>query len=143
MSRRASHTIQIARSPEDVFAYITDASKLGTWQDAEEVTQLTDGPVGSGTRFREIHKAMGMRRTELTEVVTFEPGRRFEIRVVEGPPVDGRWDFAPAAGGTRLTFFPSAHLPPRLRRLEPVVEWSTALAFRRYHGRLKRALEAR
>ena len=137
-----SHSIEIARSPEDVFAYMTDPTKLGTWQDADEVTQLTPGPVGPGTRFREIHKVMGKRRTELTEVVVFEPGRRFDIRVVEGPPVDGRWDFEPTDGGTRLTLTPTVRLRPRLRALEPVVAVATALAFRRFHRRLKRALES-
>ena len=75
------HSIDIARSPEDVFAYMTDPSLLATWQDAEHVEQLTPGPVGVGTRFREVHRVMGRRRVEETEVVTFEPGRRFEIRV--------------------------------------------------------------
>jgi hypothetical protein len=45
------------------------------------------GHVGPGTRLREIHKVLGIRRVEVTEVVVFEPGRRFDIRVVEGPPV--------------------------------------------------------
>ena len=139
---RATHSIEIARSPEEVFAYLTDPAKLGTWQDAEEVTQLTPGPVGPGTRFREVHKALGRRREELTEVVVFEPGRRFDIRVVEGPPVDGRWDFEPAGAGTRLTFTPTVRLTGRLRALHPVVGHATALAFGRYHRRLKRALES-
>ena len=141
MSRRPSHTIHIARPPGDVFAYMTDPAKLNTWQDAGEVTKLTPGPVGPGTRLREVHKALGRSRTELTEIVVYEPGRRFDIRVVEGPPVDGRWDLASEADGTRLTFTPTVRLQPRLRRLEPIVAWATALVFRRYHGRLKRALE--
>jgi uncharacterized protein YndB with AHSA1/START domain len=142
MSRRPSHTILIARPPADVFAYMIDPSKLGTWQDVEEATQLTRGPIGPGTRFREVHKALGRRRTELTEVVVYEPGRRLDIRVVEGPPVDGRWNFSPDGNGTRLTFIPSVRTPPRLRPLQPVVAWGTALVFGRYHRRLKRALEA-
>jgi uncharacterized protein YndB with AHSA1/START domain len=139
---RAGQSIEIARSPADVFAYVTDPAKLGTWQDAEAVTQVTPGPVGPGTRFREIHKVMGRRREELTEVVVFEPGRRFEIRVVEGPPVDGRWDFEPSGAGTRLTFTPTVRLRPRLRALQPVVAFLTRLAFVRFHRRLKRALES-
>ena len=131
----------IARQPEDVFAYMTDPAKLSTWQDAEEVTQLTPGPVGVGTRFREIHKAMGRRRTEITEVVTFERGRRFEIRVVDGPPVDGRWDFEAIDGGTRLTFTPLVRPPGPLERAAPLMAFATALVFARFHRRLKRALE--
>jgi uncharacterized protein YndB with AHSA1/START domain len=135
------HSIEIARPPDEVFAYVTDPSKLPTWQDAEEIVQLTPGPVGAGTRFREVHKALGKRRVEITEVVVFEPGRRFEIRVVEGPPVDGRWDFEPADAGTRLTLTPIAHLSGPLRVADPLLAFGTALAFVRFHRRLKRALE--
>jgi uncharacterized protein YndB with AHSA1/START domain len=138
----ASTTVQIARSPDDVFAFVTDPAKLSRWQDAEEVQQLTDGPVRAGTRFREVHKVMGRHRVELTEVVECDPGRVFHIRVVEGPPVDGRWDFTPTAdGGTRLTLTPLAHLHGRARIVNRALEQMTALVFRRFHRRLKRALE--
>jgi uncharacterized protein YndB with AHSA1/START domain len=138
----ARTTVEIARPPEEVFAFVTDPAKLSAWQDAEEVQQLTDGPVRAGTRFREVHKIMGRRRVELTEVVECDPGRTFHIRVVEGPPVDGRWEFAAApGGGTRLTFTPIAHLAGRARVANGAVEAMTALAFRRYHRRLKHALE--
>jgi uncharacterized protein YndB with AHSA1/START domain len=50
--RVVRQSVEIARSPEDVFAYVTDPTKLSTWQDAQEVSQLTPGPVGPGTRFR-------------------------------------------------------------------------------------------
>ena len=135
-------SVEIARSPEEVFAYVTDPTKLSTWQDVEEVIQLTPGPVGPGTRFREVHKVLGIRRVEITEVVVFEPGRRFDIHVVEGPPVDGRWDFEPAGAGTRLTLTPTARLPGRLRVAEPLAAFVTALVMERFHRRLKRALEA-
>ena len=140
----ASTTVEIARPPDEVFAFVSDPTKLSAWQDAEEVQQLTEGPVRAGTRFREVHKAMGRRRVELTEVVECDPGRLFHIRVVEGPPVDGRWEFAPArGGGTRVTLTPLAHLPGRARHVVPdrAMEQMTALVFRRFHRRLKRTLE--
>jgi uncharacterized protein YndB with AHSA1/START domain len=87
---KRTQSIEIARSPDEVFAFLTDPSKLATWQDAEEVTQLTPGPLGVGTRLREVHKALGRRRVEITEFVVYEPGQRFEIRMVDGPPLDGR-----------------------------------------------------
>jgi hypothetical protein len=136
-------SVEIARSPGEVFAYVTDPTKLSTWQDAEEVSQLTPGAIGPGTRFREVHRVFGIRRVEITEVVVFEPGRRFDIRVLEGPPVDGRWDFEAAGAGTRLTLTPTARLPGPLRIAEPLVAFTTALMFGRFHRRLKRALEAR
>src|SRR5690348_11993106 len=122
----ASTTVEIARAPEDVFAFMIDPAKLPEWQDAEDVQQLTDGPVRAGTRFREVHKLLGRRRVELTEVVECDPGRVFHIRVVEGPPVDGRWEFAPTpGGGTRLTLTPLAHLSGRLRFANAALEQLT------------------
>jgi uncharacterized protein YndB with AHSA1/START domain len=134
--------IEIARSPDEVFAYLTDPSKLSTWQDAEEVVQLTPGPPGPGTRLREVHKALGRRRVEITEFVVYEPGRRFDIRMVDGPPLDGRWDFEPAGGGTRLTFTPIVRLTGAGRHMEPIVVLATLVVFKRFHRRLKRALES-
>src|SRR3954463_3586888 len=138
----ASTTVEIARTPEDVFAFVSDPAKLSVWQDAEEVQQLTDGPVRAGTRFREVHKVMGRRRVELTEVVECDPGRVFHVRVVEGPQVDGRWEFAPTpGGGTRVTLTPLAHLSGRAPLANGAMEHVPALVSRRYHRRLKRALE--
>jgi uncharacterized protein YndB with AHSA1/START domain len=139
---KRTQCIDIARSPEEVFTYLTDPSKLSTWQDAEEVVQLTPGPVGAGTRLREVHKVLGRRRVEITEFVVYEPGRRFDIRVIDGPPIDGRWDFEPAPAGTRLTFTPIVRLTGPVRRLEPLVVLSTLVVFGRFHRRLKRAVEA-
>jgi len=81
----ASTTVEIARPPGEVFAFVTDPTKLSAWQDAEEVQKLTEGPVRAGTRFREVHKAMGRRRVELTEVVEYDPGRLFYIRPRDRP----------------------------------------------------------
>jgi uncharacterized protein YndB with AHSA1/START domain len=138
----ASTTVEIARPPDEVFAFVTDPANLSAWQDAEEVQQLTEGPVRAGTRFREVHKVMGRRRVELTEVVECHPGRLFHLRVIDGPPIDGRWQFAPTpTGGTRLTLTPLAHLSGRARVANRAMEQLTALAFRRFHRRLKRVLE--
>jgi len=137
----ATQSIEIERSPDEVFAFVTDPSKLPMWQDAEEVTQLTPWPLGVGSRLREVHKILGRRRVEITELVVYEPGQRLDIRVVDGPPVDGRWDFAATPAGTRLTFTPIVRLGGYRRHLEPLVARAILLVFRRYHRRLKRAVE--
>jgi hypothetical protein len=125
-----------------MFAFLTDPSTLPSWQDAEEVVQLTPGPLGAGTRLREVHKILGMRRVEITEFVVYEPGQQFEIRMVNGPPLDRRWDFEPSALGTRLTFTPIVRLTSYRKRLEPLMVGATLVVFWRFHRRLKHALEA-
>jgi hypothetical protein len=92
-------------------------------------------------RRRELHEALGRRRVELTEVVTFEPGRLFETRVVEGVHVDGRWEFEAMTAATRLTFTRTVRLPLRLRALRLVVAFGTALDFASFPRRLKRGIE--
>jgi hypothetical protein len=94
-----------------------------------------------GTRFREIYKALGRTRVEITEIVTFEPGRRFEIRMLEGVPVDGRWDFEPTPHGTRLTMTPTWRLPAWLAFARPGLSVLTVASFAVFHRRLNRAIE--
>jgi uncharacterized protein YndB with AHSA1/START domain len=139
---RRTQSIAIARSPDEVFAFLTDPSKLATWQDVDGVSQLTPGPLGVGSRLREVHNVLGRRRVEITEFVVYEPGERFEIRMVDGPPLDGRWDFEPSPVGTRLTFTPLPRLSGHRKRLEPLMICATLFVFRRFHRRLKRAVEA-
>jgi hypothetical protein len=85
---------------------------------------------------------LGRRRVEITEFVVYDPGRQFEIRMVDGPPLDGRWDFEPSSAGTLLTFTPIPRLTGVRKRLAPVMILGTLAVFRRFHRRLKHALEA-
>jgi hypothetical protein len=49
-----THTIEIARRPEDVFAYLDDLARHGEWQDQiVSVRVETDGPTRVGTRATE------------------------------------------------------------------------------------------
>src|SRR5207247_405540 len=51
---RIEQTFSVARPPEVVFDYLTDPAKLAEWQTSKtSVEQITDGPVGLGTRVRE------------------------------------------------------------------------------------------
>src|SRR5438128_214796 len=62
---RFSLSEEIARPPEDVFAYLTDVSKLPEWQ-SSAISAESDGPVREGTRIREQRKFVGRDlRTEL------------------------------------------------------------------------------
>lgn len=101
--------VDVARPPEKVFAYLSDPEKLSEWQGAAEVTQLTDGPVGPGTRFREVHVAMGRRMESVTEFAEYEPPRRLRVRIVEGPlPVDGLGNSSRLPGTRAFAFRPKA-----------------------------------
>ena len=137
-------TTEVARPPHEVFAYLSDPEKLYEWQGTAEVVKLTDGPVGEGTRFREVHERMGRRIESVTEVSAYEPDRRFDIRIVEGPlPVDGRWDLEPAGAGSRIRFAATGRARGPMRILEPLLRRFLERQFRRDHERLRQALESR
>ena len=132
---RFERRYRIARAPAEVFAVLTDPSRLAEWQKGTaEVEQLTPGPVGAGTRLREVHAALGRRMESVVEVAEYDPNRLFALRVVEGTPVDGRWELAPDGAGTELVFTAEGRVPwllgPVLRR-----------QFDAHHRRLKELVE--
>jgi uncharacterized protein YndB with AHSA1/START domain len=72
-----THSIEINRSPEDVFAYVDQLERHGEWQgEIVSATRETEGPVGVGTRVHEIRK-MGRREVDASyEITEHDPPRR-------------------------------------------------------------------
>jgi uncharacterized protein YndB with AHSA1/START domain len=135
---------EIARPPEQVFAYVTDPAKLPTWQtNTISAVPDPDGPLRLGSRIREVHR--GPRGTELAslvEVSELEPNRALALRMIEGSlPVDARITFDPSEHGTRMRF--SVHGEPSgpLRFLQPLMRAALKRQFREHCAALKRVLE--
>jgi uncharacterized membrane protein len=79
-------SIEIDRSPEEVFAYLDDLARHGEWQSAiEEVTVETDGPTRVGSRARERRRVPGGSREFRYEIVEHDPPRRSRFRGLDGP----------------------------------------------------------
>jgi uncharacterized protein YndB with AHSA1/START domain len=140
-----SFDLDIARTPEEVFAAVSDPARLSEWQPlVVEVEELQEGPVRQGSRLREVREVRGKRLEQIVEVSAFEPPHRFGVRVVEGPlPVDGDLSFSPVGnGGTRLHVH--AHGRPRgpMRVLGPLLTLGLKREFRKQYRRLKELLEA-
>jgi uncharacterized protein YndB with AHSA1/START domain len=79
-------SVEIARSPDDVFRYIAEPTRRPEWQDAVEtvkVERLT--PEGVGTRVRESRRVQGTTRSFTWEVTAYEPGRHYSLRGIDGP----------------------------------------------------------
>jgi uncharacterized membrane protein len=142
---RVDLTVQVNRPVEDVFAYITDPANLGAWQtNLVSVTKETQGPVRSGTRFREVRRAPFGRTVEaIVEVSGFEENRRFDLRIVSGPlPIDGRNEFSAVDGATRIEFVAEGELRGPLRLVGPVLGRLLHRQFDGDYARLKDALES-
>jgi uncharacterized membrane protein len=100
-----TETIEIARPPEEVFAYVDDLSRHGEWQESIQSTKVeTDGPTRVGTRASDVRKTPGGEREIAYEVTEHDPPRRSAFRGVSGPvrPVGGI-RLEPSGAGTRYT----------------------------------------
>jgi uncharacterized protein YndB with AHSA1/START domain len=82
--------MEIARSPEEIWAFVSDAERLPEWLDEfRAVVKESDGPVGKGSVFR---YTLDGDRSGTLELVDWVPGRRMAW---DGPPL--RW----RGGGAR------------------------------------------
>jgi uncharacterized protein YndB with AHSA1/START domain len=79
-------SIEISRSPEDVFAYVTDPSHLPEWQGGVvRVERVGEGPVAVGTR-AVVTRRIGRREVNMTtEIAELDPPRGFAVRSLDGP----------------------------------------------------------
>jgi uncharacterized membrane protein len=79
-------TVEIAKSPQEVFAYIDDLSRHGEWQEQiESVEVLTEGPTRVGTRAVDTRRVPGGRRRVTYEITEHDPPRRAAFRGLDGP----------------------------------------------------------
>jgi uncharacterized membrane protein len=96
-------SIEINRSPEDVFAYFDDLGKHGEWQQQIVSVQVeTDGPTRVGTRATDKRRLPGGTRNISYEITEHDPPRRSSFRGVNGPirPL-GTVTIEPLEGGAR------------------------------------------
>jgi uncharacterized membrane protein len=79
-------TIDIARSPADVFAYLDQLDRHGEWQEQIVAVRVdTEGPTRVGSRATETRKVPGGNRELTYEVTEHEPPRRVAFRGINGP----------------------------------------------------------
>ena len=134
---------EIARSPADVFAFVTDAANLAKWQ-TNTVSAVPEpaGPIGLGTRIREVHRLPGGKEfAELVEVVEYERDRVFGMQVIEGQPIHGRITFEPAPPGTRFRFRVYGQPTGAARLVQPILRPLLKRDFARFCANLKAVLE--
>jgi len=79
-------TVEIARSPHEVFEYIADPERIPEWQPDVRTARFDDpAAVGVGTRGREIRHVMGSDRSIRWEVSEYSPDQRYGVRGLGGP----------------------------------------------------------
>lgn len=80
------HSVEIARSPEDVFAYLDDLERHGEWQSKIVSSKReTNGPTGVGTRATDVRRVPGRTQSVTYEITERDPPRKVVFRGVNGP----------------------------------------------------------
>jgi hypothetical protein len=97
-----TESIEIARRPEDVFAYLDDLARHGEWQ--EQVVSAEkhgDGPTRVGTKATEKRRMGGREQSITYEVTQHDPPRGSAFHGVDGPVrVDGKVTLTPIGDGS-------------------------------------------
>src|SRR2546423_15318402 len=129
---------------EVVGDFAHDIANARLWQTTlVESEQLTDGPMGVGTRVREVRHFLGLRVELAWEVTEFEPKRRSAIKGISGPvPLSGRYLLEPLHAGTRFTVSGELDAHGLFRLAEPVFARITSRELEANLGHLKDLLEA-
>jgi uncharacterized protein YndB with AHSA1/START domain len=98
-------TIEIDRSPDEVFAYATDPTRFTEWQN--DVVRVRSADRHVGARFTQTRRFAGAERTLTTEITESNPGRSWAATGVDGPVrATVRITIEPLSGGarSRVTF---------------------------------------
>jgi len=79
-------SIEIARRPEDVFAYVTDPSRLPEWQQSVVAVRLEgDAPLAVGSR-AVVTRRVGRREQAMTaELTELNSPSSWAVRGIDGP----------------------------------------------------------
>jgi uncharacterized protein YndB with AHSA1/START domain len=140
-------SIDIARPPEEVFAFATDPSRFAEWQrDVVHVRVEGDRPPGVGSRFTTTRRVGGTERTMTQEVTEHLAPSSWAARGVDGPirpsatitvePLDG-------GAGSRVTFALDFEGHGIGRPLLPAVRRQTRKVAPVSYRNLKQRLEGR
>ncbi len=81
-------SIEINRTPGDVFAYVEQLDRHGEWQTAIlSARKEPAGPTRLGTRNIEIRKVPGGPQEFVSEIFEYDPPRRIAARGISGGPI--------------------------------------------------------
>ena len=98
-----TESVEIARRPEDVFAYLDQLDRHGEWQEQIVNARVDSTPTKVGTRATETRRVGGGREQTVTyEITEHNPPRSFAFRGIDGPirPI-GRGTVEPVDDGSR------------------------------------------
>src|SRR4051794_26356083 len=135
---RAELSVEIARTPEDVFDYLADVSNLPRWQSGVRTAQR------DGDRITESRHLLGRELNTTLAIEEEERPKVFAIGAVDSPvPFTVRHTLAPSGdGGTKLTVVGEGDAGMLPGFASGIMARRAEKQFRKDFERLKRLLEA-
>ena len=135
-------TIYLDKPVEQVFAFLVDTSRLITWQsNLIKSEQLTEGPLRTGSRFREVRRINNKEEQIEGEITVLEPNKRLETKTVTKPQAMVSYTLEPEQGGTRLHYKFVLETSGPMRLMEPIMASSIKKGSEADFQTLKRILE--
>jgi len=116
---RIAESFTVATPPDETFQYLTDVEHEVRWNPwALEVTRITSGSIGPGSRFRGRYKRFGVVEQELAEYL---PALRITYRSNAMGAASMTFELQPHARGTLVTLTGRANPPGVMRLFDPVM----------------------
>lgn len=113
----------VSRTPDEVFAYLTDFTQLARWRSLDELRVEPDGPLQPGSMLFTRVKGLGRPMTFTNEVVLVDPQHRtYDDRATGGTfLIESGWTVEPHNSGSRIHW--STRFAPRgpMKMLTPVL----------------------
>jgi uncharacterized protein YndB with AHSA1/START domain len=120
---RATNSVEIARSPHDVFTFLADGTNDQQWRDGVIDIRRRSGS-GVGAVYEQgVKGPFGRRVPADYEVTEYQPDRRIGFRAIAGPVrPQGAYELEPTDRGTRVTFTLSCTPSGFAKLMTPMVD---------------------
>ena len=142
---KVTYTLLIERPAEEVFAALTDLENTPNWQpQVIEEKLVSEGPLGVGSRIYQARWFRKQRIESTSEVVVFEPNRRWiNVGVPRpGPKLRTEYLLEPQPESTRFTFSIQLDGKGFFRLISPLIQRSLQKDVETRFQTLKHQLEA-
>jgi hypothetical protein len=137
------HSVTIQRSAADVFNLVGNPNDDMIWGTLiVESEQLSPGPLGIGSQFRQIASLLGARLPMRIEVTDYEPGRMLRYRCAEPFPIVHCRAVEETPDGSQLTFSTEIDPGAKFRLAAPFLGQATRRQMEADLAEIKNILEA-
>jgi len=133
----------IDKPVKDVFAFVTNPNNMSKWNSAVvSMQQITPGPVGMGTKFKNVGEMLGRRIEGEMQVVAFEPDTKYGFQMNAGPmQVNVILTFKTVGTGTKLNLNAQGNPAGVFKLAEGVMQGRVKSMMEENLARLKSVLE--